>query len=47
MKMRRTEAKSIWAFFLAIFLAIGAAVAILPGCSDEDGDGGDSRSDIQ
>ncbi len=36
MKMRGTDAKSIWAFFLAIFLAIGAAVVILPGCSDED-----------
>ena len=27
---------SVWAFLLAMFLAVGAAVAILPGCGDDD-----------
>jgi len=34
--MRGTDAKSIWAFLLAVFLAVGTAVAILPGCGDDD-----------
>ena len=32
--MRGTDAKSIWAFLLAVFLAVGTAV--LPGCSDDN-----------
>jgi hypothetical protein len=32
--MRRKS--SVWTFLLMIFLAIGTAVAILPGCSDDN-----------
>ena len=32
--MRRKS--SVWAFLLMIFLAVGAAVAILPGCADDN-----------
>jgi hypothetical protein len=40
--MRRS---SVWAFLLTMFLAVGAAVAILPGCSDNiDRPGADSDS---
>jgi hypothetical protein len=42
--MRGTDAKSIWGFLLATFLAVGTAVAILPGCAD-DSDRGFSDSD--
>jgi len=36
--MRRKS--SVWAFLLTTFLAVGGAVAILSGCSDDDlGDG--------
>ena len=45
--MRGTGVKPIWSFLLAIFLAVGAAVAILPGCSDDMDrglDSGDSPS---
>ena len=34
--MRGTDAKSIWAFLLAVFLTVGAAVVILPGCGDDN-----------
>ena len=27
---------SVWAFLLTMFLAVGSAVAILPGCSDDN-----------
>jgi hypothetical protein len=43
--MRGTDAKSIWAFLLATFLAVGAAVAILPGCADDSDRGYDSDTD--
>jgi len=36
--------RSIWAFLLTIFLAVGAAVSVLPGCAD-DSDLGDSDYD--
>ena len=32
--MRRKS--SAWTFLLMIFLAVGAAVAVLPGCSDDN-----------
>ena len=41
--MRRTDAKSIWAFLLAVFLAVGTAAVILPGCGDDNR--ADRRSD--
>jgi hypothetical protein len=31
---------SVWAFLLTMFLAVGAAVTILPGCSDDLDRGG-------
>jgi hypothetical protein len=34
--MRGTGAKAFWGFLLAMILAIGAAVSILPGCSDDN-----------
>jgi hypothetical protein len=43
--MRATGAKAFWGFLLAVILAIGAAVSILPGCSDDNA-GTDSDSDI-
>ena len=42
--MRRKS--SVWAFLLLIFLAVGAAVSVLPGCSD-DNDLADSGYDSQ
>lgn len=30
------DAKSFWGFLLAVFLAVGTAVAILPGCGDDN-----------
>ena len=40
---------SVWAFLLAMFLAVGAAVAILPGCGDDNVEpfDSDSRVDAQ
>ena len=35
-EMRGTNTKSIWAFLLTMFLAVGTAVAILPGCGDDN-----------
>ena len=42
--MRRKS--SVWAFLLTMFLAVGAAVAILPGCGDDQDEpiGGGSDS---
>jgi hypothetical protein len=34
--MRRKS--SIWTFLLTMFLAVGASVAILPGCADDSSD---------
>ena len=41
--MRRKS--SVWKFLLTMFLAIGAAVAILPGCADDSDNGSDSDTD--
>ena len=38
---------SVWAFLLAMFLAVGAAVAILPGCGDDNDLGFDSGDTIR
>lgn len=32
--MRRKS--TVWAFLLTMFLAVAAAVAVLPGCGDDD-----------
>jgi hypothetical protein len=38
---------SVWAFLLTMFLAVGAAVAMLPGCADDNDRGFDSDTDYE
>jgi hypothetical protein len=42
--MRRES--SVWKFLLAMFLAVGTAVAILPGCADDSEGNGNGNGNV-